>query len=419
MNFADRTVVVHKYGGTSLASDADLFRAAHQAARAQNAGNDVVVVVSARGHHTDHLVEMATQVAGPPVPDASYRREMDQVLATGECLSAALMALALQRIGVAAISMTAGQAGIMAGGLHQMGVIESIDTDALRLHLAYGRIVVVTGFQGVTTDGSVVTLGRGGSDTTAVALAVALGAARCEIHTDVSGVYTADPRVEPQAWVMDRVDAGVMTEMAFAGARVLHPRAVELAAANNLDLLVRSSTLMTGGTVVTATRETSMLETDTMVCAVVHDADVALVVVESNTDPTGRILDQLARRSVPVDLLARATVAGGCAVGFTVCHDQLPHVRRVLDAMDGPEQSSSIAEGLAKVSVVGNGLLSRPAYASQMLRRLEDLKIQVHWIAMAQMRISAVIPLESTVAAVGILHEEFELYSQALVPTSA
>jgi aspartate kinase len=402
-------IVVLKYGGSSLASLDRMCRIAERVASDHVADGPRVVVVSARGNTTDELLAVASELGGDRAS-----READQLLATGECASAALMAMALAQRGVLAVSLTGVQAGIRASGKHGEGVISAIDTGRIRRLLGAGVTVVVAGFQGVNEDGDVITLGRGGSDTTAVALAAVLGASRCEIYSDVEGVCTADPRVVPTARVMTDVDVGMMAEMAFAGAKVLHSRAVELAAMHGVEVLVGSAVPQTCGTAITAsTRGYSTLEGLGAVAAITHDMDVARVLVRSNggTDVAEGVLRLLASQAVPVDLVARSgPYEAEFRMGFTVRRSDLIDVRAPLEHYVGSVSGViRIDENVGKLSLIGMGLLNRPAYTARMLSTLAAAGIPTSWISTSQLRTSAVIPLDRLAEAVLLLHHEFGL----------
>ncbi|MET8040398.1 aspartate kinase [Micromonospora sp. NPDC005215] len=400
---------VHKYGGSSLADMAALERVAANVARGHRSGERTVVVVSARGNTTDDLLRLAGRIhAGAPA------RELDQLLATGENQSAALLAMVLHRLGVPAVSFTGPQAGIRAEGVHGAGLVADVDPAPLHRRLAAGEVAVVAGFQGLGADGDVRTLGRGGSDTTAVALAAALAAERCDIYTDVSGVLTADPRVVPQARVLARVDPAVMAEMAFAGARVLHSRAVELAAVRAVRVRVLSSLRPGGGTVIPERSDPHMLETSSTVTAIAHDADVARVLVEtpsSHPDPATEVLAVLAEHAVPVDLVARSgPQEEEFRIGFTVRSSELGRLtgplRDTVAALGGQVR---VDDNVGKVSVIGMGLLNRPEYTARMLAALRGAGIPTSWISISQLRTSAVIPRDRLTEAVGLLHAAFGL----------
>ncbi|MFF5975561.1 aspartate kinase [Streptomyces sp. NPDC012769] len=430
--------VVQKFGGSSLATTEHVRRVARRIARVAAAGRRVAVVVSAQGKTTDHLIRTAGEIN----PDADGR-ELDQLLATGEAASAALMAMALQRIGTPATALSGAQTGILASGPAGSGVIVAIDTERAERLLDTGRVVVLAGFQGVDADGDIITLGRGGSDTTAVAAAAELGATHCEIYTDVPGVLTADPRLVPHARLMPRLDMDVMAEMAFAGAKVMHSRAVELAALCGLDIHVGHSAAPEVGTRIHATdpstgihstgahaagiRTTAlhataphatdgetMLETQAAVMAVVHDQDAARVTVRTARaaeNPALTVFRALGREAVPADMTSvHEERGGGHTIGLTVPHTRVAAVREFLaaHAADGAD-ALTVDDTVAKVSIVGKGLLSRPQYAARMLSALTDRGIPAGAFSASQLRMSVTVPRTEVDRAVRLLHTEFEL----------
>lgn len=415
-------IAVQKYGGTSLATVDQLHQVAQLVTDTYRSGRPTVVVVSARGHTTDELLRLA-DVTGRK----RSGRETDQLLATGEGASAALLAIALQDLGVPAISLTAAQAGIRAVGKHGSGVIADIEPRRLQRILADGDVAVVTGFQGVDETGDVVTLGRGGSDTTAVAIAAVLRAGRCEICTDVPGVSTADPRVVKNARVIPAVDVGVMAEMSFAGAKVLHSRAVELAARHHVELHIRSSKENRStepGTIIPAGSDGAMLENHGVVVAIAHDLDVARVAVHCGSrrsDLAADILAVLSEQATPVDMVARSGPQDDeFRMSFTMgrkdSEEALPAVREALAELDA---TIHVDEKVGKLSLIGMGLLNRPEYTARMLSTLAAADIPTSWLSTSQIRTSVAIPQEHVVAAVQLLHEEFELDSNDLDPVWA
>ncbi|SER10339.1 aspartate kinase [Actinokineospora terrae] len=402
------TTTVLKFGGTSLATTEKIRRVAAIAHGTHTGGAATVVVVSARGKTTDDLIAAATALT-----DAPSARETDQLLATGENASAALVALALLDRGVPAVSLTGPQAGILAAGPHGAGMIAAVDPQRITAHLARGRVVVVAGFQGEGDDGDIVTLGRGGSDTTAVALAVELGARACEIYTDVDGVFTADPRLVPTARVLPTVDPLVMAEMAFSGAQVMHSRAVELASVHGLDVLVRNTMTGAGGTTILG-RSSDMIETRGFIAAVTHDRAVARVVLRRGrreVDLVTAVLGAFARAAVPVDMLAWHTDRGAVdQVGFAVHRGQLVAARALLRQLATTHGlGTELDEGVGKLSVVGTGLLNRPEFLARMLAALATIDVAPDWFATAQSRISVLVPASRLTEAVIAVHREFEL----------
>jgi aspartate kinase len=404
------TVVVQKYGGSSLATPAHVHAVADRVAATRNRGDSVLVVVSARGDTTDQLLGLAGQFTDG-TPDV--RREVDQLLATGECASAALLAIALVGRGVPAVSLTGPQAGIQVRGRHGAGFIDSIGTGRIDALLTLGNVVVVAGFHGLDDQDDLVTLGRGGSDTTAVALAAVIGADRCEIYTDVDGVYTADPRLVPSARPMAAVACDVMAEMAFAGARVLHSRCVELAAARGVRVYVRNSFGNQLGTLIARRGDLPLLENDGAVVAVTHDPNVARVLVQARgrTDLAVEALAILARHAVPVDLIARSGPdEDEFRMGFTVGRDDIGAVRPALEqAVAAHGGSVHVDVRVAKVSLIGMGLLNRPEYVARMTVALAGAGIATSWVSTSQLRASVTVPSERAADAVALLHKEFDL----------
>lgn len=332
------------------------------------------------------------------------------MLATGEYASAALLALALERLGVPAVSLTGAQAGIRVVGRYGEGVIDSIDTGRIRRCLDEERVVVVGGFQGLNDSGDVVTLGRGGSDTTAVALAAALDAGGCEIYTDVDGVYTADPRLVESARKLPHVAADVMVEMAFSGAKVLHARSAELAAAKGVELHVRSSLSDREGTVVSR-GGTGSLETGSAITAITSDADVARVLVhcKGRSDPASEILVVLAGNAVPADLVARSgPQEDEFRMGFTVRHSDVARIVEPLEsAVAAFGGGVRVDTDVAKVSLIGMGLLNRPEYLARLTTVLTGAGIGTSWVSSSQLRVSVIVPRQDHVRALRLLHAEF------------
>lgn len=417
---------MQKYGGSSLTTADQLRRVARTVADTHRSGRPTVVVVSARGHRTDELLRLAAATG-----QERTGRETDQLLAIGEIESAALLAIALQDLGVPAVSLTGAQAGIRSVGKPGEGVIAQIDTWRLRQLLAEGAVPVVAGFQGADDAGETITLGRGGSDTTAVALAAVLHAGSCEIYTDVPGVATADPRVVAAAQVLPEVDVRVMAEMSFAGAKVLHSRAVELAAMHRVELHVRSSQAGPAesdsagpGTVIPAGSTATMLESHGVVVAIAHDLDVARVLVQCGSrrrDLAAEILVMLSEQAVPVDLVARSGPhEDEFRMGFTMRRKDVDQtLRTVREAMTGLGATIHVDENVGKLSLIGMGLLNRPEYTARMLTALAAADIPTSWLSTSQIRTSVVIPLDRVLGAVRLLHDEFGLGLDQLDPVAA
>lgn len=404
-------ICIQKYGGSSLAHDVQVAEVARRVARVRRTGTAVAVVVSARGDTTDELVRAATAVS--PAPDP---RETDKLLATGELASAALLAIALRELGVPAVSLSGPEAGLRAVGRPGAGVIASVDVEPVRSWLDKGHVVVVAGFQALDRDGEVVTLGRGGSDTSAVALAVAHGARVCEIYTDVAGVRRADPRVVPDAGLLGRVPAAVMAEMAFSGARVLHPRSVELAAAHGVDIVVRDASGIGEGSTIFG-REPAMLDSDVLegragVIAVTHDDRVTQIVVEARCEVavgSARALDAVARREIPVDSVTWSASGGSpLRMAFCVADDAVAGARAaVLEELAAHDCTVVERRGLGRVSLVGTGLLSRPGLTALALDALSGAGIAAECVLCSQARTTFLVPRDRVHDAVRTLHERF------------
>jgi aspartate kinase len=400
-------LVVQKYGGTSVGDAERIKRVARRIKATAAEGNGVVVVVSAMGDTTDELIALAKQVARDPVD-----REMDHLLATGEQVSASLTAMALIDLGCPAVSLTAGQAGIRSTGLYSRARISDIQPDRIRRELEEGRTPIVTGFQGVGEDLDVMTLGRGGSDTSAVALAAALGADRCEIYTDVEGIYTADPRVVPSARKMDEVSYEEMLELAQLGARVMHPRAVELGEVYDVPILVRSSFSDAPGTLI---HRIENVEVRKNVRGIAHDTDVAKIRIIDVPDRPGiaaAIFMPLADAGISVDTIVQNTsIEGKTDLSFTVGRAD---EGRAVEMMRGivPQIGAATLDhsaGLAKVSIVGTGMQSAPGYAARMFQALAAAGINIDMITTSDIRITCIIKAEQVNEAVNALHSAFEL----------
>jgi aspartate kinase len=382
---------------------------AERIGRARQAGLDLVVVASAMGKTTDRLLGLAGEVSRDPSP-----REIDQLLATGEEQSVALLAMALHDRGVPAVSLTGPQAGMTVTGRYGSGLISEIRPERIHKFLEEGQVVIVAGFQGMNSLGDVMTLGRGGSDTTAVALAAALDAERCEIYTDVDGVYTADPMLVKGARRIPVISPEEMAEMSWRGAKVMHPRAVELGALYGVEIHVRSSFKEGPGTVITGGKDLEHLETRETLAGIVHDLDVARITLNGiRTGPgtLSRIFAPLAEGGVSVDVIVESGVKGGAAdVAFTVRRSDFAEARRL--AGEVAESLGGVVEGeenLGKVSVVGTGMLNRPGYAARMFAALGAAGIPIRMVSTSEIQVTCVVPAERVEQAVRQLHKDFEL----------
>ena len=407
-------IVVMKFGGTSVAGPQDIKRAAARIVAARNNGMKVVAVLSARGKTTDELVVMAREVSERPIA-----REMDMLLSTGERISCALCAMAIHDLGHNAISLTGSQAGIVTDSSHTKARILDVRADRIRAALDADNIVLVAGFQGVSGDShDVTTLGRGGSDTTAVALAAALGAEVCEIYTDVAGVYSADPRIVPDARMLKLVSFEEMLEMAASGAGVLQLRSVEYARNHDVRIHCRSSFADGPGTFVLAESETMERP---MVTAVTHsdkEARVTLTGVKDEPGIAGRIFTALAEANVNVDMIIQnepVSETHGADLSFTVERDDMQTAVDALTALDAGDQVLT-DERIGKVSVIGAGMRSHPGVAAKVFRTLGEQGINIEMIQTSPIKISCVIGADAVPGAVQSLHAAFELGAEEVAP---
>jgi aspartate kinase len=398
-------LVVQKYGGTSVANPDRIRAVVQRVLRTKAAGNQVVVVVSAMGDTTDDLIGLAKQVTDQPSD-----RELDLLLSTGETVSCTLMAMAFRAMGHEAVALTGAQAGIVTDNAYRRARIISVDPQRMLKELERGRTVIVAGFQGITDGSDITTLGRGGSDTTAVALAASLHADRCEIYTDVDGVFTTDPRVEPKAVKLDEISYEEMLEMAKLGARVMHPRAVELGEAYHLPIVVLSSFTDNPGTLITGGDK---MEYRRKVRGIAHDPDVAKITVVGIPDRPGlaaEIFGPLADAGVNVDVIVESTAVDGIAhLSFTVSKDELGKAvsltKRLTESIGA--QSVMSSPGLAKVSIVGTGIQYTPGYAALMFKILGNHQINIEGITTSDIRITCLIDQSRVQEAVQALHEAF------------
>ncbi len=405
-------IVVMKFGGTSVAGAEDIKRAGGRIVAARERGDRVVAVLSARGQTTDDLVDMAHEVSDRPDP-----REMDMLLSVGERISCALCAMAINDLGHQAISLTGSQAGIVTDASHTKARILDVRADRIREALTQDRIVLVAGFQGVSgSSRDVTTLGRGGSDTTAVAIAAALGASVCEIYTDVAGVFSADPRLVPDARKLDVVSFEEVLEMASSGAKVLQLRAVEYARNHAVRIHCRSSFEDAPGTLVLSEEETLERPLVTAVTHSTEEARVTLTGVPDAPGVAGSIFGALANANVNVDMIIQnepVSAEQGAEVSFTVSGDDL---RTALDALEGLDVGNKplTDERIGKVSIVGAGMRSHPGVAAKVFETLGELGINIEMISTSPIKISCVIDSDRVPDAVKGLHEAFELGADAV-----
>ncbi|HST54686.1 MAG TPA: aspartate kinase [Solirubrobacteraceae bacterium] len=401
-------LVVMKFGGTSVADADRLKRAARRIVEKRDAGYRVVAVLSARGKTTDELIGMAEEVSAAPDP-----RELDMLLSTGERISCALCAMAINDLGHHAISLTGSQAGIVTDESHTKARILDVRADRIQAALDEDSIVLVAGFQGVSTANDVTTLGRGGSDTTAVAVAAALGAEECEIYTDVAGVFSADPRIVPDARKLPVVSFEEMLEMAASGAGVLQLRSVEYARNHGVRIHCRSSFDESPGTVVVGEAETMEQPLITAVTHSTAEARLTLVGVPDEPGAAARIFGALADANVNVDMIVQnepSSAGGQAEISFTVPREDLRVARAALGPLAGSVYRDLAAhEAMGKVSIVGAGMRSHPGVAAKVFRVLGEQNINIEMISTSPIKISCVIDRAQVEQAVRILHGAFEL----------
>ena len=400
-------LIVQKYGGSSVADSEKIKNVARRVARAKDEGNQIVVVASAMGDTTDELIRMAHQVSEQP-----QERELDVLLFTGEVISSTLLAMALGSLGYKAVSLTGVQAGIQTDSTYSRARILRVDPKRIVNELDKGNIAIVAGFQGVTSNMDITTLGRGGSDTTAVALAASLNANVCQIYTDVEGVYTADPHLIPEASKLDKIGYEEMLEMASYGAKVIHPRAVELGQLYNMPILVASSFSDRPGTLIC--KEASM-EIRNKVRGIAHDTNVAKITVIGVPDHPGvaaAIFEPLAKANISVDTIVQnASIENITDLTFTVARSDLNKamsiVKPVVESVGGKQCITDST--LAKVSIVGSGMQNTPGYAARMFHALSEQGINIQLITTSEIRITCIISEDRVKDAVRALHKTFEL----------
>ena len=402
-----KKLIVQKYGGTSVGNAQKIMNVAKRVVSYKNKGYDVVVVVSALGDTTDELLELASKISKSP-----SERELDMLMSTGEQVSMALLAMAVQNLGKEAISFTGAQVGIRTDASHTKARIIDIDAKRIRDEIKKGKIVIVAGFQGVSTDQEITTLGRGGSDTTAVALAVALKADLCEIFTDVDGVYTADPRMVKNARKLKRVSYEEMLEMASLGAQVLHARSVEVASKFNMPLHVRSSFSKKQGTLIT--KEVKAME-DMLVSGVTlnkNEAKITMRDVPDKPGMAGRIFSKIAKNNINIDMIIQnVSRTGATDLSFTVVASDLPKSLKVIKDLAKEVKGGEVVydKDIAKVSAVGIGMRSHSGVAARMFNALAAKKINIEMISTSEIKISCVVRKKKGEEAVKALHKVFNL----------
>ena len=400
-------LIVQKFGGTSVADAARMKVAAKRAVDAHSAGNRVIVVVSARGKMTDELLELAYEINDNP-----STRELDSLLSTGEQMSSALMAMAIHSLGSPAVSFVGRQIGITTDSFHTKARIVNMKVDRILEELSKNKIVVVAGYQGVDENDNITTLGRGGSDTSAVALAALLKADICDIYTDVDGIFTADPRIVPKARKIDKISYDEILELASMGAQVVHVRSVELAKKYNVPIRVRSSFNNSIGTLIC--KEVMEMEDIVVSGATVtkNDAKITIIGVSDEPGQAAKIFHELAKENINVDMIIQNISAHGLTdVTFTVQKDDMPLALETTERIKKEIQAKEIVadDKIAKLSVVGIGMRTHSGIADKMFKTLSDEKINIQMISTSEIKISCVIEEDQAEKALNSMHDAFEL----------
>ena len=398
-------LVVHKYGGTSVGDLERIENVANRVSKARDEGQDIVVVVSAMSGETNKLIGFAEHFSREPA-----KKEMDMLLSSGERVTAALLSIALQSKGYDAVAMSGRQAGIVTDNTHTYARIESIDPTAMQNAIASGKIVIVAGFQGINKDGSVTTLGRGGSDLSAVALAGALKADQCEIYSDVDGIYTTDPRIEPHAKKLDTISYDEMLELSSLGAKVLQNRSVELAKKLGVKLYAKSSFSENEGTLIT--EESDNME-EVLVSGVVLDKNQARVTLRGVSDRPGiaaEIFTKLADENINVDMIIQNVGTDNTTnLGFTVPESEIDNAKKIMSAFDHDIEGMDYDEQVCKVSVVGVGMKSHSGVAATAFTVLAENNINIQMISTSEIKVSMVIDEKYGELAIRTLHDAYEL----------
>lgn len=400
------SLIVQKFGGSSVANAERVMNVARRVVETYEAGNSVVVVVSAQGDTTDDLIEKAMEIN----PKAS-KREMDMLLSSGEQISISLLAMAIQSLGYNAVSLTGWQAGFNTSSNYGAAKIHNINNERVQKELDSKNIVIIAGFQGINKYEDITTLGRGGSDTSAVAIAVSLGADVCEIYTDVDGVYTADPRIVPNAKKLDDISYDEMLELASLGANVLHNRSVEMAKKYGVKLIVRSSLNHNEGTIVKEVEKVEKLD----VRGVARDNDVARIALVNIQDEPGvafKIFSMLAKNNINVDIILQSIGREGKKdISFTVNEGNLENAIELLEAnkdVIGFEEIKATSE-VSKVSIVGAGMVNNPGVAAKMFEALADANINIHMISTSEIKVSVLVNQKNAERAVAVIHDKFHI----------
>lgn len=410
-----KKIVVQKFGGTSVADTDKIKNVANAVIREKELGSDVVVVVSAMGHTTDYLVKMAKDIS--PEPSG---REMDMLMSTGEGVSIALLTMAIQARGYDAISLNAMQIGIITENVHQKARIIDIKTEKLEKNLDQGKIIVVAGFQGMTPDGEITTLGRGGSDTSAVAIAGALKAHRCDIYTDVEGVYTTDPRIVPNASRLDSISYEEMLELARVGANVLHPRSVETAKHFDIPLRVRSTfNLENEGTLIIGVENMEIYQPVTGVAADLSQIRIVVCDVPDIPGHAAKLFGALAEENISVDMIIQSyarTNTNTNDIAFTIDKADYKKTIELLEKIKVQLNAGAIHvdDNIAKVSIVGAGMVDRPGIAAKMFETIAALGVNIKMISTSEIKISCLVEKDDAAIALKALHSIFDLDSNEI-----
>lgn len=400
------SLIVQKYGGSSVANRDKVFNVARRIVETYKNGNSVVVVVSAQGDTTDDLIEKANEISKNP-----SKREMDMLLSTGEQISISLLAMAIHELGYPAVSLTGWQVGMETDSQYSKSRIKKVEASRVKKELDHNNIVIVAGFQGINKYEDITTLGRGGSDTSAVALAAALHADMCEIYTDVDGVYTADPRIVKDAKKMDEVSFDEMLELASLGAGVLHNRSVEMSRKYNVNMCVRNSMNDHEGTIVKEGKKMERM----VVKGVAHDLDVARIALVNIDDEPGaafKVFSLMAKHNVDVDIILQSIGRENKKdISFTVKKSSLDVAKKILEESQeflGYDELK-VREDVAKISIVGAGMVNNPGVAAKMFEALYDAGINIHMISTSEIKVSVLISSANVEKAVNAIHDKFEL----------
>ncbi|NLV51446.1 MAG: aspartate kinase [Clostridiales bacterium] len=397
-------LIVMKFGGSSVADAQKITRVAGIITDSWSEGNDVVVVLSAQGDTTDELLEKAAEIT----PDAS-KRELDMLLSTGEQISIALMAMALEKMGIPVISLLGWQIGLQTNSVYGKARIKSIKTERIQNELDKRRVVIVAGFQGINKYDDITTLGRGGSDTTAVAIAAKLNADLCKIYTDVEGVYTADPRIVPDAHKLNVITYDEMLELASLGAQVLNNRSVEMAKRYNVNLEVLSSYVRKPGTIV---KEAANME-ETKISGIAKDSNIARVALVGLKDEPGtafKVFRQMAKYNIDIDIILQSIGRDNTKdISFTVAKPDVLRTKTALEELHSllKFESYSIDDSVCKVSIVGAGMINSPGIAATMFEALYDARINIHMISTSEIKVSVLIDQKHGERAMKAIHEKF------------